>query len=138
MIQRLLLLMFAFGAVAALVSCSTQEQAKTPGPPTGPNFNSSPTPEERPIGTATDLAWMIEDRKEMKRAWANFERSQKYRLAQAGEIRHSPFMIWSEAEAYQGDQLLLVIVVDPSRSDRNRYGLVVIGAPSCHPRSQDR
>lgn len=65
----------------------------------------------------------------MKRVWTNFERSQKYRLAQPGETKASPFMIWWGAEAYQGDQFLIAIVVDPSRTDANRYGLVVIGAP---------
>lgn len=128
MIRYLLQLMFAVCALVALVSCSTQK-AKTPGPAVTANSNATPTPRGRPIWTATDLALMIEDKKEMKRAWAKFERSQKYRLAQPGETEFSPFLIWWGVEAYQGPDFLLAIVVDPSRTDPNRYGLVVIAAP---------
>src|SRR5262245_52852224 len=134
MIQRLLLLMFAVCALVALVSCNTQQKAKTPGPSAAPNFNFPPTPHGQPIWTSTDLAAMLDDHKEMQRAWTKFTRSQKYRLAQPGETVHSPFAIWWGAEAYQGDQFLVAIVVDPSRTDRNRYGLVVIGSPEFNSR----
>jgi hypothetical protein len=129
MIRGVLLLMLAVCALAVLVSCGTTSPAKTTAPAVAVNSNAAPTPEARPTWTATDLAAMLEDRKEMQRAWARFEQSQKYRLAQPGETQYSPFAIWSEAEAYQGDELLIAIVVGPARTDRNRYGLVVIGAP---------
>ncbi|HEU4769974.1 MAG TPA: hypothetical protein VFS77_21590 [Pyrinomonadaceae bacterium] len=39
------------------------------------------------------------------------------------------FTSWWGTEAYQGDQFLVAIVVDPSRTDAKRYGMVVIAAP---------
>ena len=75
------------------------------------------------------LADRPENNKELERAWANFRRSQKYRLAQPGETKHMPYLIWWGTEAYHGAEFLVAIVVDPSRTDQNRYGLVVIGAP---------
>lgn len=129
MIRRLPQFVFAVCALVTLGSCSTQDRAKTTGPSVAVNSHAAPTPQGRPIWTATDLAGMLEDHREMKRAWADFERSQKYQLAPPGATVHSPFMIWWGAEAYRGDQFLIAIVVDPSRTDPNRYGLVVIGAP---------
>lgn len=131
MIRRLLQYVFAVSIIAGLVSCNRPEQAKTPGPAPFADFNAAVAParEDPRIWTAADLPGMLEDHKEMKRVWTRFERSQKYRLAQPGEIKHSAFMIWWGAEAYQGDQFLAAIVVDPSRNDSNRYGFVVIAAP---------
>jgi len=126
--RRLLQYVFAVSVVVGSVSCNTPERVKTTGPAVAANSNSAPS-SGAPLWTAVDLAGMLKDRKEMQRAWTRFEQSQKYRLAQPGETRHSPFAIWWGAEAYQGDEFLIAIVVDPSRTDNNRYGLVVIGAP---------
>jgi len=83
---------------------------------------------------------------EVKRAWTDFEGSQKYRLAQPSdrqltpnatarvESNHPnqniPFLNWWGARGYEGKRdFLVAIVVDPARSDPKRYGLVVIAAP---------
>lgn len=129
MIRRLVQLMLALCALAALLSCSGTAPPKTTKPTVAANTNATPTSQGSPIWTESDLARMIEDKTEMKRAWARFERSQKYRLAQPGETKFSPFLIWWGVEAYQGPDFLMTIVVDPSRTDTNRYGLVIIGAP---------
>ena len=130
MIQRLLLLMFAVCALVALVSCSTQQEAKTPGPSTAVNSNVTPTPPAPVESLESVLAERPENNKELQRAWTNFTRSQKYRVAQPGETVHSPYLIWWGTEAYHGAEFLVAIVVDPSRTDQNRYGLVVIAAPT--------
>jgi hypothetical protein len=83
----------------------------------------------------------------LKRAWHQFERSQKYRLAQIGDrnLTHAadarvrannpyqivPILNWWGARGYRGantNDFVIAIVVDPSRSDPKRYGLVVIAA----------
>ena len=134
MIRRLLLFLFAFCALGALVSCSPQEKAKTPGPSTAANSNiastpAAPTPAVPVASLESVLADGPENNKELERAWATFRRSQKYRLAQPGETNHKPYLIWWGTEAYHGAEFLVAIVVDPSRTDQNRYGLVVIAAP---------
>jgi hypothetical protein len=127
--RRLPQLMFAVCALAALLSCSTQK-AKTPGPPIAAvNSSVAPTPEVRVESLESVLAGRPENNKELERAWANFKRSQKYRLAQLGETKTGPYQIWWGTEAYEGKEFLVAIVVDPSRTDPNRYGLVVIAAP---------
>lgn len=120
--------MCAVCALAAFVSCSTTSPPKTNAPALAANTNAAPTPEPR-ASLESVLADGPENNKALQRAWANFRRSQKYRLAQAGETQHKPYLIWWGAEAYQGDEFLIAIVVDPSRADSNRYGLVVIAAP---------
>jgi hypothetical protein len=127
--RRLFRLLIALSAVPILCSCTTDKPVKTSGPPATPNSNaaeSAPSPDTWSSATLED--W-IEERKEMLRAWKNFERSHKYRPALPGETKKRPFMIWWGAEAYQGDEFLIAIVIDPSRTDPNRYGLVVVGAP---------
>lgn len=83
----------------------------------------------------------------LKRAWQDFERTQKYRLAQPSDRKLAPaaaarvksnaahqiipVINWWGARGYRGantKDFLVAIVVDPSRSDPNRYGLVVIAA----------
>ena len=126
--------------VCALVcfgGCRSKQRVTLPK-----TVNNMPTPTPTiPVEPQPDIDnWLDNDadvRKDtgLKRAWTRFERSQKYRIAQADDLKtvigQSPrsFLIWWGAEAYRGPEFLVAIVVDPSRSDPNRYGLVVIAAP---------
>ena len=113
---------------------------------------SSPTP--TPVSTAeTNIPWpsdptdYVTDNEPLKLAWRNFERSQKYRLAQpsdrnltpaaAARVKSNnpnqikPFLTWWGAQGYRGSttkDFFIALVVDPSRSDLNRYGLVILAA----------
>jgi hypothetical protein len=94
--------------------------------------------------SSSDLDEQLKGNKPLYRAWKDFERTQKYRLAQPSDRKLSPdalaqvklnqnqilpYLTWWGAEGYKGStDFLIVIVVDPSRSDANRYGLVVIAA----------
>jgi hypothetical protein len=90
----------------------------------------------------------VTDNEALRRAWRSFESSQKYRLAQPSDRKLSPaavsrvnsnnpnqivpFLTWWGAHGYRGSNnkdFLVAIVVDPSRSDPNRFGLVVLAAP---------
>ena len=104
------------------------------------NTSPSPTPSVTPPPQPDINEWLANDvevRKDtrLKRAWTKFEQSQKYRLAQSTDRKFVPgqssmsFGIWWGAEAYRGPEFLVAIVVDPSRSDPNRYGMIVIAAP---------
>ena len=116
--------------------CGSKQQAALPKSVNTPSPTPSVTPPPQP-----DLnEWLANDaevRKDARllRAWTNFERSQKYRLAQSADRKFVPgqssmsFLIWWGAEAYKGEEFLVAIVVDPSRTDPNRYGMVVIAAP---------
>ena len=134
--------LIAGGVLVASVSCRSHEQSRT----TEQIAVSSPTPEQTVSWSSSDLIERLEDNKALKRAWEDFERSQKYRLAQPSDRRLStaamarvksnnpnqiiPFLTWWGAQGYVGrPEFLIAIVVDPSRSDPNRYGLVVIAAP---------
>lgn len=87
------------------------------------------------------------DNEPLKRAWQNFERSQKYRLAQPSDRNLTPaaaarvasnnpnqiipVLSWWGARGYRGantSDFIIAILVDPARSDLKRYGLVVIAA----------
>jgi hypothetical protein len=129
MIGRWLPWVLTVSALVTLASCSTPQRAKTTAPSTALNSNVAPSPEVRVTWSASDLANPLSFNKDLKRAWAEFERSQKYRLAQPGETQHTPFLVWWGCEAYQGRDFLIAIVVDAAKTDRNRYGLVMIAAP---------
>lgn len=132
-------------AIVFSVSCRSNT-------PTAVNVAELPTPipETSPwirvTWSSSDLIEQLEDNKDLKRAWENFERSQKYRLAQPSDRKLTPeamarvkknsenqiipFLVWWGASGYVGaPEFLVAIVVDPSRSDAKRYGLVVIAAP---------
>ena len=87
------------------------------------------------------------DNEALRRAWKRFEKSQKYRLAKLSDRnltpaalartisnnphQAAPSLIWWGTRGYQGfigKDFLVAIVVDPSRSDSNRFGLVVLAA----------
>ena len=133
---------FIVGVVlVVLVSCRSSER------PTEPTVSiATPVSETTMTWSSVDLVERLDDNKALYRAWRDFERTQKYRLAQPSdrkltpaavervksnsEYQILPFLTWWGAEGYKGrTDFLIVIVVDPSRSDANRYGLVVIAAP---------
>lgn len=131
MIGRLFRFVIALIAVPILCSCRNYERVKTTGPPAPQNSNVA-EPASRPVADTWSSATLddwIKEKEEMSRVWKNFEHSQEYRLAQPGETKSRPYFIWWGAEAYQGDEYLIAIVVDPSRTDPNRYGVVVVAAP---------
>jgi hypothetical protein len=87
------------------------------------------------------------DNEALRVAWKQFEASQNYRLAMPTDRNLSPealrrlgwdgpqqgisYMPWWGARGYRGfsnKDFLVAIVVDPSRSDPKRYGLVVLAA----------
>ena len=109
----------------------------------------SPTPAQ--TFDETIRAWpnapfeYMSENEPLKRVWQNFERSEKYRLAQpsdrnltpaaAARVKSNaahqiiPVINWWGASGYRGaNEFLVAIVVDPSRSDPKRYGLVVLAA----------
>ena len=145
MMERLLQCVIVACAVLVVTSCRREETA-----PVQP-VNSTPVPTpsyESPVTWSTsDFEERLDQDKGMKRAWKKFEQSQKYRLAQptdrnltreaAERVRTNsenqiiPFLGWWGAEGYEGKpNFVVAILVDPSRTDPNRYGLVVIAAPT--------
>lgn len=123
-------------AVVCFGACRSDQQAALPKTVNTP----SPTPSVTPPPQPDINNWLANDAdvrkdKRLLRAWTRFERSQKYRLAQSADRKFVPgqssqsFLVWWGAEAYQGDNFLVAVVVDPSRTDPNRYGLIVIAAP---------
>ncbi len=129
------------------VSCLVKEQAIVP--------TSEPSPSPTSQSQQANISWpsdptesSMASNDELKRAWAKFERSQQYRLAQPSDRRLSPeavarvnsnnpnqvipSLIWWGVRGLtksDGTDVLVAIVVDPNRSDQNRYGLVVIASP---------
>jgi len=138
-----LLIVYLISAVAlASLSCKTQKHrsaethiaAASPSPRVDESWTDDPTD-----GVINNEA--------LQRAWKRFEKSQKYRLAKPSD-RHLtpaavaransnnphqavPSLIWWGTRGYRGfvgKDFLVAIVVDPSRSDSNRYALVVLAA----------
>lgn len=132
----------AVAGLSICVACGYQSDgvrtAATPTP--------LPTVDERITFWPTDPTAGL-DIEPLQRAWRQFERSQIYRLAQfsdrqltpeaAARVKSNnpnqikPSLIWWGARGYRGantQEFLVGIVVDPSRSDPKRYGLVVIAA----------
>jgi hypothetical protein len=106
----------------------------------------TPSPWIRVTWSSSDLIEQLGDNKDLKRAWEKFERSQKYRLAQPSDRKLTPeamarvkknnenqiipYLTWWNVHGYrEAGNLLIAIVVDPSRSDAKRYGLVVLATP---------
>jgi hypothetical protein len=134
----------AVGVLVISLSCAATQ------PDVVRTSSSTPTP----VSTAeTNISWpsdptdYVTDNEPLKLAWRNFERSQKYRLAQPSDRKLTPaaaarvksnnpnqikpFLTWWGAQGYRGSDtkdFLIAIVVDPSRSDPNRYGLVILAA----------
>lgn len=128
------------------VSCSAQQPDAARTNSTAPVPTPSPS-SENSIQWSSDPTQHVADNEPLRRAWRNFESSQKYRLAQPSDRRLSPaavsrvnsnnpnqiipFLTWWGSQGYRGDgkDFLVAVVVDPSRTDTNRYGLVVLAAP---------
>jgi hypothetical protein len=141
--KRSLLALTVVASLTTLLACrATTERLQTPIPPS-PALAASPSTAER---WAADLTDFLEHNPEVKRAWTDFERSQKYRMAKPSDRNLTqqaqarvdrsrpnqiiPFLNWWGARGYEGKtDFLVVIVVDPTRSDPKRYGLVVFAAP---------
>lgn len=128
------------------VSCSAQQPDAARTNSTAPVPTPSPS-SENSIQWSSDPTQHVADNEPLRRAWRNFESSQKYRLAQPSDRRLSPaavsrvnsnnpnqiipFLTWWGSQGYRGDgkDFLVAVVVDPSRTNTNRYGLVVLAAP---------
>jgi len=132
------------GLATSVLACARQ--------PAAVQSNAS-TPTPAPTFDETVRAWpnapdeYMYDNEPLKRAWRNFESTEKYRLAQpsdrnltpaaAARVKSNaahqiiPVINWWGARGYRGantQDFLIAIVVDPSRTDPKRYGLVVIAA----------
>lgn len=140
-VPRLLLgFVFAVGSLACAErppNASLKASEPTPAPPSNETIRSWPSaPYE-----------YMSDNDALKQAWQDFERTQNYRLVQpsdrnltpaaAARVKSNaahqiiPVINWWGARGYRGTNtkdFLIAIVVDPSRSDPKRYGLVVIAA----------
>lgn len=138
--------LIAASLLLASTSCLSKQQGGVP--------KSEPTPTPVSQSQQADITWPSDPTKSaldsvaLKRAWDNFEQSQPYRLAQPSDRRLSPaaiervntnnpkqvvpFIAWWGVRGLRnssGKDILVAIVVDPGRSDQNRYGLVVIASP---------
>lgn len=122
-------------------SCGRQP----PDPPRTQTAVATPTP--APSGSWSHDPTAETGNKALQVAWKKFERSQQYRLAQPadrivspealariqsnGGNQAFPWIIWWGARGYRGfigKDFLAAIVVDPNRTDTNRYALVVLAA----------
>jgi hypothetical protein len=137
--------LYAVSVSALLLGCTTRQPASV--------HMSAVTVTPTPARDDTVRAWphapdeYMSDNEPLKRAWQNFERNQKYRLAQPSDRNLTPaassrvasnnpnqiipILNWWGAGGYRGantNDFVIAIVVDPSRSDPKRYGLVVIAA----------
>src|SRR4030095_1759876 len=128
-------------AIILVQACRGTDRVRIPDQ-ASPSAAASPSPSDR---WAADLADFLDHNPDVKRAWTDFERSHKYRMAQPSDRNLSPraqaqvdsntnqiipYLNWWGARGYRGKtDFLVVIVVDPTRSDPNRYGLVVFAAP---------
>lgn len=142
--KKLLPCLIAISALLTSPSCNANEQIRTSEAtvtPLSPNTQVS-------ITWPSDPTQVVTDSEELKRAWARFESSQPYRLAKPSDRTLSPeararvnsnnpgqivpFLYWwgvRDLVSSNHKNVLVVIVVDPNRSDPNRYGLVVFAAP---------
>ena len=136
-------LLFAVVALLSMTACRSGEQQRRTE---SVSVFASPGPVRTRTWSTSDLMELLENNKDVKRVWTEFEHSQKYRLAQPSdriltpaaaarvnsnnENQILPYLMWWGVEGYEGrTDFLIAIVVDPSRSDPNRYGLIVIAAP---------
>jgi hypothetical protein len=137
--MRLLIIYLISAVTLASVSCKTQKPPLAEAHPVA----SSPTP--RLAGSwSEDPTDSVIDNEALRLAWKRFEKSQKYRLAKPSDPnltaaalartnsnQATPSLIWWGTRGYRGfigKDFLVAIVVDPSRSDPNRFGLVVLAA----------
>lgn len=132
----------AVGYLIICVACGYQSNTVQTSPPPAPIATIDNTVTSWPSDPTVES-----DNEALQRAWKKFERSQNYRLAQytdrqltpaaAARVKSNnpnqikPSLIWWGARGYRGvanQDFLVGIVVDPSRSDRQRYALVIIAS----------
>jgi hypothetical protein len=149
--RNILLNLIAAGVLVVSVACLAKEQAGMPvsEPSVTPSSNSQESEISWPSDPIGSMRFIMEPDEGMKRAWVNFERSQQYRLARPSDRQLTPaararvnsnspnqvvpFLTWWGVRGLtssEGKNVLVAIVVDPGRSDHNRYGLVVIASPA--------
>ena len=147
--MRLLILnLISVGFLVASQSCFAGEQALAPAG--APSPTPIPQVERKEISWPSDPTEGLTGEDEgMKRAWAAFERSQQYRLARPSDRMLSPAararvnsnnpaqiipsLKWWGVRGLKSSgykDVLVAIVVDPGRTDENRYGLVALAAPA--------
>ena len=145
--RYLILNLISVGFLFAAQSCRAKEQALAPaGTPSPPPISQV---EQKEISWPSVPTEGLTDKDEgLKRVWAGLERSQQYRLARPSDRRLTPaararvnsdnpaqiipFLKWWGVRGLTSSgfkDVLVAIVVDPGRSDQNRYGLVVLAAP---------
>ncbi len=145
--MRLLILnLISVGLLAALQSCRVGGRAVAPaGAPSQP---PPPQVERKEISWPSDPTEGLAD-EELRRAWAEFERTQQYRLARPSDRQLAPaararvnsnnpaqiipFLRWWGARGLKSaghKDVLVAIVVAPGRTGPDRYGLVVLAAPA--------
>lgn len=141
-----LVLLVGVGVLAPLLSCGAK-------PSRAPAANQST--QTSTSSKQSDISWPSNpfapgelENEELKRAWDRFESMQPYRLATPADRKLSPaavarvnsnsanqvipFISWWGVRGLQktnDTDVLVAIVVDPSRTDPKRYGLVVFAAP---------
>jgi len=142
--KTILLLVSAVTLVAISFGCGSRADVARALP------SPSPTPRDETVRAWPNAPYeYMSDNEPLRRAWDQFERTQKYRLAQptdrnltpAAATRVSannpnqivPILNWWGARGYRAANdhkvdFIIAIVVDPSRTDPKRYGLVVIAA----------
>jgi hypothetical protein len=133
-----LLMVYLISAVAlGSVCCKTQK----PSSAEAQKVAATPTP-TLAVSWSEDPTDSVIDNEALRLAWKRFEKSQKYRLAKPSDRNltpaalartnsNNPSLTWWGTRGYRGfvgKDFLVAIVVDPSRSDSNRFGLVVLAA----------
>lgn len=141
--RTIILYLATFSTLYCCLACSSRSTA----------VRALRSPAPAPTYDETVRAWpyapdeYMENNVPLKHAWQGFERNQKYRLAQPSDRNLTPaaatrvaannphqivpILNWWGARGYRGgntNDFAVAIVVDPSRTDPNRYGLVVIAA----------
>ena len=141
-------LYFTAASLLLCVSCVKKEQLRT----SQPSPVTSPTQQTNVLWSADPTEFT--NNHALKQAWRTFEASHQYRLAQSSDRNLSPAarervnsnsvnqiipsLIWWGARGYRGatnKDFLVAIVVDSSRSDPNRFGLIVLAEPTSEGQS---
>ena len=129
--------------ISAVALVSSSCKAQKPRLAEAPKAAATPTPEQA-VFWSEDPTASVTDNEALRLAWKRFEKSQKYRLAKPSDRNltaaaiartksdpATPSQLWWGTRGYRGfagKDFLVAIVVDPSRSDSNRFGLVVLAA----------
>ena len=140
--MRLLIVYLVSAVTLVSVSCKAQRPTAAKVPTVAASATSALA-----VSWSEDPTDSVIDNQALRLAWKRFEKSQKYRLARPSDRnltqaalartnsnnphQAAPSLIWWGTRGYRGfvgKDFLVAIVVDPSRSDSNRFGLVVLAA----------